>query len=251
MPSPEKVQIDIVVPVLGDDVALQELVETAPLATVDTRWWVVDGQSSATTQLLCEKLNCHYLASQAGRGHQIALGISRGDAPVVWVLHADTRFEENAVHALIECANRQQPFWGRFDVYAPALQLIARLMNFRSRRSKICTGDQAMFFSRDLLDSVGGFPQQALMEDIEVSKRLKKLHAKKFVACAVPVRMNIRRWQRYGVARTVMLMWFYRFAYFCGVEASRLYRWYYGSEAKVLLGGSEQRCSSSGSATER
>jgi hypothetical protein len=62
------------------------------------------------------------------------------------------------------------------------LRVVATLMNLRSRLSGIATGDQAIFVTREAFDRVGGFPVQPLMEDIELSRRLKRLAARP--ACA-------------------------------------------------------------------
>ena len=88
-------------------------------------------------------------------------------------------------------------------------------MNRRSRWSGIATGDQALFITRTAFDTVGGFPPQPLMEDIEMSKRLLRLSRP---AC---LRQRVvtsgRRWETRGVWRTVLLMWRLRLAYWRGV----------------------------------
>ncbi|PKO71832.1 MAG: glycosyl transferase, partial [Betaproteobacteria bacterium HGW-Betaproteobacteria-14] len=114
--------------------------------------------------------------------------------------------------------------WGRFDVAIegrhPLLPLIARLMNLRSRLTGIATGDQAMFVSRAAFATCGGFPDIALMEDIALSRALKRIGRP---ACLRQrVRTSGRRWDRQGFWRTVLLMWRLRLAYFFGADPSRL-----------------------------
>ena len=98
------------------------------------------------------------------------------------------------------------------------------MMNWRSRLTGIATGDQAMFVTRGAFDQAGGFPPIALMEDVALSARLKRLgrplclHAK--------VTTSARRWQRHGVLRTVLLMWKLRLAYFFGADPVRLAKAY-------------------------
>ena len=114
--------------------------------------------------------------------------------------------------------------WGRFDVQIEGrsvlLPAVARLMNLRSRLTGIATGDQALFVRRDVFEAVGGFPQQPLMEDIELSKRLRRISPP---ACLrAKVRTSGRRWDSRGAWRTIVLMWRLRLLYWLGVSAERL-----------------------------
>jgi GT2 family glycosyltransferase len=118
--------------------------------------------------------------------------------------------------------NRQA--WGRFDVRISGrhfmLKVVSRLMNLRSRLTGIATGDQAMFVTRSAFDAVGGFPDQPLMEDIELSKRLLALSRP--VCIARRVTTSGRRWETRGVWRTILLMWRLRWDYWRGVPAQQL-----------------------------
>ena len=108
----------------------------------------------------------------------------------------------------------------RIDGRSRWLPAIAFGMNWRSRLTGIATGDQAMFARRTEFDAVGGFPEQPLMEDIELSRRLR---AGSRPAC---VRLRAitsgRRWDERGALRTVLLMWRLRLAYWLGTPAERL-----------------------------
>jgi hypothetical protein len=105
------------------------------------------------------------------------------------------------------------------------LRVIAALMNLRSRLSGIATGDQAIFVTRTAFDAVGGYPDQPLMEDIELSKRLKRIGPP---ACLRErVTTSGRRWEQHGTWRTIRLMWRLRFDYWRGVPAEQLVERYY------------------------
>ncbi|MBL4834068.1 MAG: glycosyltransferase family 2 protein [Pseudomonas sp.] len=125
--------------------------------------------------------------------------------------------------------NDRRPVWGRFDVQlspsSPTLRLVAWMMNHRSRLTGICTGDQALFVRRDLFNQLGGYADIPLMEDIELSKRLKRLSPP---ACIhQPLTTSSRRWQSQGVLRTVALMWWLRLQYWAGVSPAKLVEKYY------------------------
>ena len=99
-------------------------------------------------------------------------------------------------------------------------------MSWRSAASGIATGDQGIFVHRELLDLVGGIPKQPLLEDVELCRRLRRLA--KPVVMSEPLVTSARRWQRDGITRTIMLMWWLRFRYFMGADPQALARHYYG-----------------------
>jgi GT2 family glycosyltransferase len=100
------------------------------------------------------------------------------------------------------------------------LRVVATLMNWRSRLTGIATGDQALFMRRESFDQVGGFPDQPLMEDIEISRRLRALAAP--ICLAQRVATSGRRWESRGVWRTIVLMWRLRWRYWRGESAQHL-----------------------------
>jgi hypothetical protein len=104
-------------------------------------------------------------------------------------------------------------------------RLIERMMNMRSCLTGIVTGDHAMFVRRHVFEQVGGFPDIPLMEDIAISRRLRKISRP--VCLSVPVVTSSRRWEQAGILRTVLLMWMLRLAYFLGVPPRRLAAIYY------------------------
>ena len=114
--------------------------------------------------------------------------------------------------------------WGRFDLRIagrhPLLALVARMINWRSRLTGIATGDQAIFVTREAFWAVGGFRDLPLMEDIALSRRLKRL-CRPF-CIATPAVTSGRRWDYYGLLHTILLMWRLRLAYYLGVAPARL-----------------------------
>lgn len=105
------------------------------------------------------------------------------------------------------------------------LPVVARMMNLRSRLTGIATGDQAIFVRREDFFAVGGFPVQPLMEDIELSRRLKARSAP--VCLAQRVATSGRRWEANGVWRTIFLMWSLRLRYWLGAPAATLAKVYH------------------------
>ena len=172
-----------------------------------------------------------WLQAPASRGGQIAAGIARCDSDWLWVLHDDSRLCEETVEQLLQVVQRGTPRWGRFAVRfhegTLRLRVVAAFMNLRSRLSKICTGDQGMFFHRQLLASIDDFPVQPLMEDIEASKRLKKAADHQFLALTAPLVTSGRRWIEHGYVITILYMWRMRLRYFFGASPEALFHQYY------------------------
>ena len=165
-----------------------------------------------------------------GRAAQMNQGARLATGEVLLFLHCDTRLPENAA-VLVEnalCSSRQ---WGRFRVQLDArgmmFRVIEKMITLRSRVRSLATGDQAIFLSRAAFDQVNGFPMIPLMEDIEISRRLKALTPPSLID--EPVLTSARRWQNRGIARTILLMWRLRFLYWIGVSSDRLAK-IYGDE---------------------
>jgi rSAM/selenodomain-associated transferase 2 len=189
---------------------------------------VADGGSIDSTVVLARPWADRVLVGPRGRAKQMNHGASVATGDVLLFLHADTLLPADAPAALDAALADALVSWGRFDVRidgaSPLLELVAALMNQRSRLSGIATGDQAIFVRRDVFQRVGGFPDQPLMEDIELSKRLRKLS--KPACLRQRVTTSGRRWEKRGVLRTIVLMWMLRALYWIGLPADRLARMY-------------------------
>jgi rSAM/selenodomain-associated transferase 2 len=217
-------RLSIIMPVLneaeGINAALQAL---APLLARGAQVVVADGGSSDDTLARAQACGVTVISAARGRALQMNIGSQQASGDVLLFLHADTLLPPDA-DTLIQQALAGPQVWGRFDVRIDGrprlLRVIAVFMNLRSRATGIATGDQAMFMTRAAFDAVGGFPVQALMEDIEMSKRLRALSRP---ACQrAQVLTSGRRWESRGVWRTLLLMWRLRFAYWRGAAPERL-----------------------------
>lgn len=217
-------RLAIIVPVLNEGAALaQRLRRLQSLRAQGVQLRVVDGGSTDSTWAVASALADQVLLAPRGRAAQMNAGAGGSQAEVLLFLHADTQLPA-AADRLIDQALQQGHVWGRFDVRIdgvhPALRLVERLMNLRSRLTGICTGDQALFVRRSVFESLGGFADLPLMEDIDLSARLRRLGAP---ACLrQPVTTSGRRWEKHGVWRTIWLMWRLRSAYFFGADPHAL-----------------------------
>ena len=220
-------KLSIVMPVLNEAAGIEAaLRRLAPLRARGAEVIIADGGSSDDTAARARPLADRVLSAPRGRAHQTNAGASAAHGEVLLFLHADTQLPEDA-DALVLDGLRGGRVWGRFDVRIDGgglLPLIALAMNLRSRMTGIATGDQAMFVTRDAFERVGGFPPIALMEDVALSARLKRLGRP--LCLTARVTTSGRRWRAQGTLRTMLMMWRLRLAYFFGADPAKLARQY-------------------------
>lgn len=222
-------KISVIVPTLNEAPNLSKTL--APLQSWRGRLEiiVVDGGSTDGTLRIAEKLADKVLQSEPGRARQMNAGFEVATGRAVLFLHADTLlpedFHQHVTRALTETAS----LWGRFDVRfqptTPLLRLVAWMMNRRSRLTRVCTGDQAIFVRSCVFRDFGRFADIPLMEDIELTRRLRYLTPPACIRS--PVVTSSRRWIEKGTVRTILLMWRLRLLYWLGVSPERLARAYY------------------------
>ncbi|MBT6481374.1 MAG: glycosyltransferase family 2 protein [Gammaproteobacteria bacterium] len=197
---------------------------------------VIDGGSLDDTVQLTTGLvdSCESGESgESGRSRQMNQGAASARGDVLLFLHADTELPEDADGLIIEALAEQGSRWGWFDVRLSnsglPYRMVGGMMNLRSRLTSVCTGDQALFVERALFEELGGFPALELMEDIALSKALRratKAEARPARPDGVAVTSS-RRWEQNGLLTTILLMWKLRLLYFFGMKPSNLVRMYY------------------------
>ena len=222
-------RLSIIIPALNEEGRIQSTLE--PLQSLRLKGHeiiVVDGGSHDTTISRCAPLADHVLQSPPGRATQMQAGAAVSSGDILWFLHADSSVPGQADRHINESLADANADWGRFDISLddnhPLLRCVAWFMNQRSQLTGIATGDQGIFIRRSLFDEIGGFPDVPLMEDIRISRSLKK-HGR---PCRVKARLGTssRRWKTHGISRTILTMWSLRLAHFAGVSPERLARYY-------------------------
>ena len=228
-------RLSIVLPVLDEASSLGATLEAlSPLRARGVEVIVVDGGSSDGTSACAQAGADIVLTAPRGRARQMNAGAAVARGEVLLFVHADTTLPAHADALVLQAVERGAQ-WGRFDVRIDAgpsrvsmarlmLPVVARCMNVRSRLSGIATGDQALFVQRARFQQLGGYADQPLMEDIELSRRLRAVGPP---ACLrQTVLTSGRRWQTRGVWRTIFLMWRLRWRYWRGESPDTLARAY-------------------------
>ena len=216
--------LSIVMPALDEAAAIEPtLLALAPLRGRGAEVIVADGGSTDGTAEHAHPFADRVLTAPRGRARQMNAGAARATGDVLLFLHADTLLPPDA-DRLIRRAVDAGAAWGRFDVRIAGrprmLGVIAAFMNTRSRWTGVATGDQALFVRRAVFERLGGFADQPLMEDVELSRLLRAVGRPACLRARVTT--SGRRWETRGVWRTIFLMWRLRWRYWRGESAQAL-----------------------------
>jgi rSAM/selenodomain-associated transferase 2 len=222
------VRLSVVIPCLDEAAGIVATLDALrPLRERGHEVIVVDAGDDGTGTLARPRAD-QVLRAPRGRAAQMNRGAEAATGNVLLFLHADTRLPASADQAIAEGLASTRRAWGRFDVRLsgrrPSLRVIETLMSWRSRLTGIATGDQGIFVTRERFRAVGGYPEIRLMEDIALSRALKRLGPP--VCLRERVTTSSRRWERNGVVRTVLLMWWLRLRFVLGADAADLARRY-------------------------
>lgn len=219
--------VSVIIPVINEEKNIRSCLDALQLYRKQGHEViVVDGGSEDQTCNIAEALADKVVKSEKGRAKQMNNGAVIANHEALWFLHADTLITENAI-SKIETALVNND-WGRFNVKLSGshwlFRIIETMMNVRSCMTGIATGDQGIFVKRDIFKSVKTYSEIPLMEDIELSRKLKKISRP--VCLKEVLTTSSRRWEEKGIMQTVFLMWKLRLLYFMGVSAEKLAQHY-------------------------
>lgn len=229
MPASPVSRLSVIIPCLDEGALVRPALRALqPLRDQGCELLLVDGGSRDGSPQLAVGLVDRLLCSAPGRARQMNAGASLASGEILWFLHLDSRIPADAARLILAGLAQSGRGWGRFDIRLsgdrPSLRLVAAMMNLRSRLSGIATGDQGIFVRRDWFQSLGGYAEIPLMEDVEFSRRCKRRGPP--LCVPTPLVTSSRRWERDGVWRTIALMWRLRLAYFLGADPAQLARRY-------------------------
>lgn len=223
--------ISVIVPTLEEEAAIAACLEAVRRLDGDWELVVADGGSRDATRRRAREAGAdRVLSGPAGRGQQLAAGAAVASGEALLFLHADCRLPAAAAAAVEETL--ADPRWsgGAFALRhetgpaaGPWVRRLVRLADRRSRRARLPYGDQAVFTTPEQLARCGGFPQQALMEDLELSRRLDRLGPIRRLPAEV--RTSARRFEQRPF-HTFLCWHGLPQLYRLGVSPERLSRWY-------------------------
>jgi rSAM/selenodomain-associated transferase 2 len=195
---PKSLSISAIIPALNEENSLGRCIDSLKNRTLPVEIIVADGGSDDKTRQIAINQGCRVVESRAGRGIQIEAGIKAASGDVIIVLHADCIVAKGVFERLIKTLDADPHVAGgacrmQFEPRISRTRFIASLNNIRTILTGIAFGDQAQFFRKEALELCGGFPAIMLMEDVELSLRLKEVGRLVFIGDGILV--SDRRWQ--------------------------------------------------------
>ena len=198
--------ISLIIPTLNESANIRQCLASIEKNRTVLETIVVDGGSTDDTQEIARQVGAHVIQAPKGRGYQIYAGVSQASGDVILILHADCLLDTDILPQILHKLNEYPYYIGgsvgmAYLTQTFAKRIIAGLNNSRARWTGIAFGDQVQFFRREALPLIGGYPEMMLMEDVELSMRLKEHGSLCFLPKGVLV--STRRWERMGTLYNV------------------------------------------------
>lgn len=219
--------ITVVIPTLNEEQVIAKSVASA-VAAGATAIVVSDGGSrDATREVAMDAGASRVIQSAPGRGVQLNAGAQLAETEFILFLHADNELSDNALQQICE---NEKAAWGAFRQRIDSRRLVYRLLEWgnqwRVQWRAVPFGDQGIFVRRTLFEQINGFAGIPLMEDVELSQRLRRIE--KPLLLQGPLTISARRWEKHGVLRQTVKNWSIQYSYARGVSATDLAQKYYG-----------------------
>ncbi len=219
----------IIMPVLNEEAVLEHHLSNLSnlIARYNCELLIVDGGSTDRSVEIALRFG-KVIPSPRGRAAQMNSGAHAASGEILLFLHADTLLPDGAFDAIEGALKARDVVGGAFRICFNcdqwAYRLVAFTTNLRSRFGKVFTGDQAYFVRSNCFHAIGGFPDQPLMEDLEIITRLRKIG--KIILLPQYVTTSARRHEKVGLIRSILFMWYLRTLYRFGTSPAKLHRMY-------------------------
>ena len=225
-------RISVIIPTLNEEENLSRVIDWLEKADVEVI--VADGGSTDRTITICEASRVKIVHSSRSRAAQMNAGAVSASGEILLFLHADTHlpdgFEDRVKEAILEGAVAGAFLFGT-DLDTSSMGVIENATHFRAYRLGIVFGDQAIFATREAFFRAGGYPEQPIMEDYELWKRLGRVGKRSLIPLSVTT--SGRKWEKHGTWRTTLINQTVTWLYVLGVSPERLARWYRGKLGKI------------------
>ncbi len=221
----------IIIPVLHESKIINTLLDS--LTQLQGEQWfeiiIVDGSPTRDTLQVIADGNVKTYSCPQGRGRQMNEGAAHASGDILVFLHADTFLPQNAFSLIQTALEDTSNVGGAFTlkINPPTLffRVIAAITTLRCRITRAPYGDQVIFLRKQYFDSIGGYRELPLMEDVELMRRINRKNGK-IIILPEAVLTSDRRWQLEGFFYTLLRDTGIIFLYWCGMPAEKLAKFY-------------------------
>ena len=218
----------IILPTLNEEIALSSMkncIKTLKIK-LGAEIIIVDGQSNDKTKQIAKSIADQVHESDPSRSLQFNKGVMHASGMHYIFLHVDTILDDDAINSILNI--RENFRWGFFQIKLDQKDIkysfLAYCINLRSKLFNYCTGDQVLIVNKSTFQKVNGYKEIELMEDIDITNRLKKISDP--VILTGNAITSSRRWEKYGYIKTILLMRLLRVLYYLGVSTKSLRKIY-------------------------
>ncbi|MFW5718675.1 MAG: TIGR04283 family arsenosugar biosynthesis glycosyltransferase [Halanaerobium sp.] len=225
-----KHQLSVIIPTLNEAGNIGDLIDYIKSENISSEIIISDANSGDQTKEIAAKKGAKIVNSKsASRGLQLNRGAEIAASPLLLFLHADSKLEASALEDLVKkMGENQNKIGGAFSLKIesenPLLKFISWSSNLRAKYLNLIFGDQGIFIRKEVFESLNGFPEIELMEDWEFSKKMAA--AGDLIFLEKQIYTSARRWEEYGILKTILLMHKIKFLYLMGCDPEKLKKIY-------------------------
>ena len=172
-------QVSIIIPVFNEAPLIRPFLSNLRERTCGAEIIVVDGASTDGTDRLAQGFCDQVIRSgERSRAKQMNAGADAAGGDILWFLHADAEVPLESLNEIGRIMRNPKVCGGFFRIHLPATPAVYRLTDgfahYAGLLLRMRCGDHGMFCRRTAFVDAGGFPDVALMEDVEFFRRLRR-----------------------------------------------------------------------------
>jgi rSAM/selenodomain-associated transferase 2 len=226
MPAESGMDYSVIIPTWNEEDQIIRTVCSVRSLNPEAQIVVADGGSTDDTVARARELGAEIVLSQRGRGLQCNAGACCARGNLLMFLHADTVLADDAFDVLSKTFQEDHVQVGTFRLRFDHNHWMLRFYEVFTRFDSLFTrfGDQCIVVRKSFFDTIGGFPDWPLFEDVHFLRMARR--QADIVSFPTEVTTSARRFLKLGIIRTQMINIRLFSGYLLGVSPEKLRRTY-------------------------